>query len=299
MREYMKNGNEYIEDGKRYVEKIKRCRCYRKAGDQYYLECRIHQRGERLQRCVREPEFIEEHFGGKPLWLSDDAKATVSAAIESFERSVGEAENCFKRASLEALGMVLYYEYDYGWMRYRYVIEFKDKEGAQQVHLFENGDLHSMLCDISLCSHDAAGITNAALGNRVIWSNEKTLKENPVYEAALSLGDVSLQDQLKLYFNAEDDADRIRLSEMLGCSILPRLSEDFDRFYTVDPATMDHSKLAGYHFLHVPYFAMRGKTHSKVAVNPHTRMCKDAAPADDDAMSFDEYLRMVRENSRR
>ena len=53
---------------------------------------------------------------------------------------------------------------------------------------------------------------------------------------------------------------------------------------------------SGYVLLHRPYFAMRGSTHSKYQLNPHTRRGVDAAKVDDPSISFVEFLKLFEES---
>ncbi len=297
MREYLKNGNEYMEDGRRWVEKIKRCHCYKKSGDLYYMECRIHQRGENLYRCAAGTGYIEDYMGKKPLWLSEDAGATVRAGIEEFKRSVRQARAGFQKAPMDSLGVTLYYAHEPGG-DYSYIIEFRNKEGAEEIRVFEKQELHSMLFDISFAADKAFACVKSER-ELLTCSAGEAVRDNPLYRAAQALGDVLLQDQLSLYFNADDAGVRRRLSARFGWTILPCLSKDFDRFYVVEARTVNSTLLerSGYRLLHVPYFAMRGKTHEKCAINPHIRVLKDAAAGDAAAMSFKEFLKMIKENA--
>ena len=89
MKEYLpKNPNEYNLDGKRFIEKIRFCNCYEKRGDTYLLDCRIHQRGMRVYEYRKNSLFISGYLKNVVLWLSEDARNDVNAALKAFDGKV-------------------------------------------------------------------------------------------------------------------------------------------------------------------------------------------------------------------
>ncbi|MBE6738666.1 MAG: hypothetical protein E7566_08500 [Ruminococcaceae bacterium] len=75
---------------------------------------------------------------------------------------------------------------------------------------------------------------------------------------------------------------------------LPKLSEKFNRNYYVKADTVNIRLLSnsGYAMLHRPYFAMKGSTHSAITLNPHTKVCIDAAPMSEQAICFQDFLKL-------
>ena len=82
--------------------------------------------------------------------------------------------------------------------------------------------------------------------------------------------------------------------------ILPALPGEYDRWYAVDRGSLtdDDIKIllsSGYEFIHIPVFGMYGHTKSKYTLNPHTKSILDAGEADDETISFKEFLRLFDE----
>lgn len=75
---------------------------------------------------------------------------------------------------------------------------------------------------------------------------------------------------------------------------LPALSKKFNRNYYIKSDTADVRLLnnSGYTMLHRPYFAMRGSTHSAITINPHTKVCIDAAPISEQRIHFNDFLKL-------
>ena len=70
--------------------------------------------------------------------------------------------------------------------------------------------------------------------------------------------------------------------------MLPPLGKEHDRYYVIPSAEMDRTLLydSGYSCSHVPYFAMKGSTHSLWRVDPYARSMIDAAGIDEETISF-------------
>lgn len=90
-----------------------------------------------------------------------------------------------------------------------------------------------------------------------------------------------------------------KYAKYLQLPVLPILSERYDIDYVVDAKTIteeDHIMLEReYRILHRPYFAMKGYTHSKYKLNPHTKTGVDAVPVETEAITFTEYMKLYQE----
>ena len=89
------------------------------------------------------------------------------------------------------------------------------------------------------------------------------------------------------------------LSKILRLRVLPSLPKEYDRNYVVDSVNWALLERFGYTILHRPYFAMRGSTHEKWTLNPHTQIGIDAAKDEETAISFKEYLKLFDEYTER
>ena len=94
--------------------------------------------------------------------------------------------------------------------------------------------------------------------------------------------------------------ERSRFSKIFGFRKLPKMPEEFNKAYVVDSDTISVSLLrrSGYTIFHRPYFAMWNSTHGKWQLNPHLKRGVDAAPIDDSAISFNEYLDLFESDTR-
>ena len=71
------------------------------------------------------------------------------------------------------------------------------------------------------------------------------------------------------------------ISRLLRLRVLPSLPKEYDRNYVVNSANIAMLERSGYTIYHRPYFAMRGSTHEKWTLNPHTKCGVDAARDED------------------
>ena len=99
---------------------------------------------------------------------------------------------------------------------------------------------------------------------------------------------------MKLHFGIADDGECEYLSKLLGCRVLPALSEEYDKDYYVGTGGLDFTLLyrSGYRMLHRPNFGMMGSTREGYTLNPHRKTGVDAVPAGAGAISFGEYLKL-------
>ena len=76
--------------------------------------------------------------------------------------------------------------------------------------------------------------------------------------------------------------------------VLPNLSEKYNKKYYVITKTINIKILnnSGYNISHKPYFAMKDFTHDVVTINPYKKECVDAAPYNEAAITFKEFLKI-------
>ncbi len=288
MKEYMKNKNEYRIDGRLYVETINKCVCNSRAGNTYGSICRIIQRGERSYKVIKDAGFIEQ--GGKRLWLSENAKKTVGRAIEDYEKTIARL---MSRPSIDlpVNGSLvrLYLEHD-NYRMFTCLLDRIDENGERVTEVKREKDLHWLVCDISRAIRD----DDEALYEILTSPDEKTIEDNPLYKYAVSRGDKLLAHKLKLYYRIATEEECGWLSKVLGIRVLPPLPAEYDKEYLVETDGINYDLLlnSGYTILHRPYFAMKGHTHSRWTLNPHTKGGVDAAKCGTEPITFSEYMEL-------
>ena len=96
--------------------------------------------------------------------------------------------------------------------------------------------------------------------------------------------------------NLATNEECMRLSELTGRTILPKADIKYNKTFVVNRDSIDATILdqSGYRILHRPYFAMKESTHNKWELNPYTKSGVDAANRDEDGISFEEYVLMIK-----
>lgn len=293
MAEKMKNLNEYRENGKLFVKKIKRCICMRKDGDSYSLECLINQRGRRAYTYLKGDGMICGRFSGKTLWLSAEAKITVNKEVDAFDALWDYAgKSGFHEIYSKGAGVSVFYRRSEE--KYDFLLRYENaKTGKTTTEIMRGTDIKSFLRRMEFCDEIAD------LNAKRLFLNPRgeNMSEHPFVIEARKRNDRMLETEVKLCFRSETPYDCGELSKMLGIKILPVLPVEFDKEYVIDSGTLTERafkvlRRSGYDIRHQPYFAMRGLTHKKYAVNPHKKYAVDAAGADITAISFDDFLRL-------
>ncbi|MBR6873881.1 MAG: hypothetical protein IKN17_10290 [Ruminococcus sp.] len=269
--------------------------------------CKIHQRGRNYYYCGREPEFIQRDPNdiGKKLWLSEDAKETVTAAMEEYERGIEAIKKEYIRVPVklsEELELIVLYKHKAG-NKYDFVNEIYLK-GAVPSHKASWGQsLRGMLHSLRFFHLDSG------LRGEHDRDKEYDMIFDALYLSAVERGDELMQLEMKLLNNTADREECKRLSELLGEYIIPPISEiigtdkDGDliaKEYTVIAETIDRDMLdrSGYNIWHRPYFAMPGSTHENWTIVPTNRYVLDAAKKDKEAISFQEFLKLFDEDNK-
>ena len=293
MIEQMKNPNEYREDGKLYIKKIKRCRCMRKDDDIYTIDCNIKQRGYYAYTYHAGDDHIDKWGSDKKLWLSADAKVTIDAEINFFEAFVETAKGVgFDEFECQDTALSLFYRYSKE--RYDFVIRYQNaRTGQSTTEVIRDVSTDDFLDHLRYRSD----ICKSKIKQILEKPDKDSISEHPLIIAARKYGDIKLEIEIKLYYHLATSEDCAQLSEMLGVRILPPLPVEFSKKYVIDTDTMtgqSHSLLmrSGYVILHQPAFAMMGQLRKRLALNPHTKYGVDAARADSEAISFDDFLKL-------
>ena len=291
----MHRENEYMDGDRLFVRKIRKCVCKEKRSGVYRLSCGIFERGTQEYDLSEDSSFVKRD--NRVFWLSEEAKETVREAVALFERECAELlEGSHVSCRITSTGLMLHYV-EKMFSRYDLLFIRKDPEG-DDVCLKKNLSFEDVMRAIRWedISHDEYKTDPVYL--KICESKEDDLCENALYMAAVAAGDEKMEKRLKIYYNIATPAECSRLGKFLGVRILPKLPEEYDKNYVVDVDTIDGKILydSGYVLLHRPYFAMRGSTHSKYQLNPHTRRGVDAAKVDDPSISFVEFLKLFEES---
>ena len=286
------NENEYWKDEKLYIRRIKKCECVKKDGDVYWLDCKIHQRGNHTYLCHDNASFLSKIAAKKGFYLDQEAHMAVAAEIIRFNKSIREfKEKDNVKIEIKELNTVVYYQH-YESQMYGFLTEYHNGNEKTVTDGVKEGGIGRLIKSVPSGLDLIRSEERQKIWDVLDASDEKTIMKNPFYLKAVELDDVMMQKQMKLKYNIASEEDCLWLSEALGYRILPALGEEYDKNYVVktdniDVELLDHS---GYRVFHRPYFAMQNSTHGLWQLNPHTKSGVDAARKDSEAIDFCDYL---------
>ena len=299
MTDTIQNQNVYLRDGLYCVRSIRDCECFKKIGQRYYTRCRIQRRKD---SPLNAPDYVYYSDSGNgsglllaegrrgprfALYTDSKARETVSRAINIFE--IKTAAACaWPSFWFEFSGSVftLYYRHLEADL-FDFMLRVKAKE--EVVALYERVTVKDPIKTITgLVSEYERG-----KAPEEIDTSGKALPE-VLCAAAGEGGNGQIALLIRHHYRCTGESDIPALEKLFGGRVLPPLSNEFDRYFAVNTATVDFELLrrSGYQFLHRPYFAMRGCTRQKCKLNPARRFGVDFAENDETAIDFDEFLRM-------
>ncbi|MGN0709396.1 MAG: hypothetical protein ACI4LM_04050 [Anaerovoracaceae bacterium] len=278
--------NVYTENGERHARTVKKAECLQMNNGELVVNCRIHRLGEHEYFFSPGRHYIyRDRRSRKLLYLDEPAYEAVSAAAKEFTETREDALNNWEKLASEGSGTTIYYTRT-GEDAFDLMICFKDKFGNSLEKL-------------------ASGLRLAEIERSVRFlafplpeEKRDALKKLPVDKMICDFYDDELLHlKYRLGKRTATAEECEKLSAMLNKRILPPLPEEYARFYVVDPDTITGSDYvllsdSGYVFGHLPYFSMKGKTHSKYQINPVSKSMLDAAPEDAEAIPFSEYMKM-------
>lgn len=299
----MENTNEYKKDGSLYVREIKSCKCSRKNGNEYWVDCKIHQRGEHPYLYSNDNDYISKFRGGKKFYLEEEALNKVKQAVSEFKEDIEAFKNSSpQQIELKEINTTVYYRHLLAWNNYRkyaFLTEFHLNNGDVITEGVKEGGFGTMIWSIPSRLDIQENEERLQLWEILGHSDKTTINENPFYLSALESGDELMVKQIKLYYNIITARETAWLSKQLGYRILPQLNEKHNRYYAVSIQNIDMDLLhnSGYTIWHRPYFAMRRSTHSAWSLNPHTRDAVDAAKEDEEVIDFCDFLKLFDDES--
>ena len=297
----MENTNEYRKDNRLFIREIKKCECIRRNGNEYWVDCKIHQRGDHVYLFSDSNDYISK-FRDKKFYLEEKALNTVRLAVYEFEEKItGFKQASPRRIEIRELNTTVYYWHLLAWNNYRkydFLTEHHLNNGDVITEGIKEGTLKEMILSVSSRMDIKENDERFKVWELLHNSDITTIEKNPFYLSALASGDKLMQKQIKLYYSIETQRDTEWLSKQLGIKILPRLNEKHDRYYTVSIQNIDMYLLdnSGYTIRHRPYFAMCGSTHSAWSLNPHTKCGVDAAKEDEKVIEFSDFLELFKDD---
>ncbi len=285
-------------DGKRYLDEIRACDCVKKIGDEYEVECRIHQRGTQWYYTGKKAETIVRD-GTKIWYLTEEAKRPVKNAIRRFESGVAriESKDPFKAEFGETGVFVSFVRRS----KRSFEAVLRDPVRKSPVVLpIKKGSIGSIIKETAHYFFSDLR-KDRDLWDLLLYGSAETLPENPFYKEALTREDEDLARQIRLFYNLATEEDIRGIAKLLRRRVLPSLGKEYDQFYTVPLKEIDFGLLyrSGYQFCHRPYFSMRpGMTHTLCELNPHTKRGVDAGNEEIEPTSFKDYLALFRKGEK-
>lgn len=277
--------NVFYRDGKAFIKRIKSCEVRSKSENpdelSYLLYCKIHECGSDRFSFVAGSRFIRSY--NKVLWLEDDALETINGVIGEYEREREDIRNrhaTFHLAKWEEYGISVYYEYSTpNELQFNVYIELNGIEYKTVKYVFVE-TIFAIIKELS--------------GEANVIPEYGDIKNNPLYLSAVHYDDKRLMAELDLLYDVPSKESLSVLESVDGVKRLPKLSEKYDTCYVVDydKQTVLSLNLSRYKFIHTPGFAMKGRTRSKLLINPHQKYAVDAAKIDAPSVTFDEFLKL-------
>ena len=299
MNEQMKNQNEYKLEDRLYVKHIKKCEVLRKVNNIYQIKCSIHQRGVNYYNTDEYKDYIFKtglsiNDRKKKLWLSDEAKKTISEYIDCFERCITLAKTGgYEEVVVGKDIMTIYYRHSSDVL-YDTVIEFTDEDNVLSVECYKDLSIHELRKSLTSIRCYTGDDNERLVSALFDYKEGFTINDDPLVKYAISHDDSLLELQLKLEHNQINKQECLKLSELTGKKILAPYPLNDTLKYSVYKNEIDFELLenSGYHFLHRPSFAMKGYTHKAYDIIPKDRVVVDATGCSESLIHFDEFLQL-------
>lgn len=288
----MKNDNEYYIGDKLYIKAIKNCICMEQIGSRFEVMCKIHQRGEHIYYYTKDTDCISRTPNGKKLWLEGEALYDLKAAVDCFLLDVRTVQEVADGSiEIKNPDFIFYYKRT-PFHRYNTLCA-GTQDGEPRLRYNKNENIDGLIYNLRNWYYNYNDIPREAL-SIITHPSRSDIEQNPIYICAIQSNDTLLKHQLLVYYGIADKKECSWLAKFTGDKILPPLPEEYDKYYVVDSDTVDLKRLnkSGYTIFHRPYFSMRGSTHEKWMLNPHTKQGVDAAADEADSMAFSDFLEL-------
>lgn len=282
---------------KDYFDRVRKTIVLSRIGDTYNLNCKLYKRGSKNVTYRRGDNFLM--FGRFRYTLSENAVADIEGSIEPFDDKVNailSATTEYRVVKFNGTGITLYYKHNENNLFNSLTLYEIDDEhdiyyGKTEYILAEDVTIQRIL---SLSYYAERKYIDS--GYRITMNN---LHEHPLYLSAVDNEDLTMQYLMEVIYGSPDKTALDYLEELDGVRRLPRLSQEFDKTYTLLREDIDDYLLiqSGYEFWHRPYFAMKGSLHERCELNPHTKYAVDAGKKDAELISFKEYLALFNDHN--
>lgn len=271
--------NDYKKDEKLYIKKVKGCFVTEKKGDNYKLDCRIKQHGEKEYHYVADDDYLEYDVfapkGSKKLWLSDEAKQFIADSITEFNDIIeGNVKNG-EKFCCEACGDNI--------IRYRRTSLF-GYEAIKEIK--ENGTSRYLY--------------KASVSFDYFFLNGHSRpQDNALYVKAVRDNDLYVKYSVENLCGMLTKEGRLYLESVDGIKRLPYVKKCLDQIFYVryENGIWKSLYASKYGILHRPCFAMKGSTGSVIELNPYTRRGVDATKEGMEGISWKEFCDMCEENA--
>ena len=270
--------NDYFKDGKLYIKSIKRCFIIEKKGDNYILQCKIKQHGEKDYHYIADGNYLEYDVfcGPKQFWLSEDAKNVITESIKKFND----------------------------------VIEDKGENGAEFCRE-DCGDYVIRYHRTSLVSYEVIKEIKEKDTSRYVWKKKASFEyfflnghsrpqDNALYVKAVKNNDLYVKYSVENLCGVLTKEGRLYLESVDGIKRLPCVKKCLDQtFYVIyEDGIWDTLYASNYGIFHRPcFFAMKGYTHSIIEINPYIKRSVDAAKKGNEAISWQDFCNVCEENA--
>lgn len=298
MKEKSENQNAQKEARKRFIDQIVSCVCMDDHYGTYILNMKLHPLGEYEYYEYEGKDSVRRFLEDKIFYLTDDASEAVKKEIGYYKVSISKMiawpsrkylrdkniRICFKRASGGG---------------YTYYVGFRNREGKKGTQYRENVTLESMITNIIFITTVLDPKYEKTLLPALKSPTEKSIKNNPLYNAAKKAGDRDFLNKLRRHYGLPEENEGKSFMQHFRRRILPELPEEYNKNYIVSCKDIDTGLLrrSGYVIRHRPYFAMFDSTHEAWQLNPYSKLGVDAAADDQTPISFKDYLKMFEDQA--
>ncbi|MBO4897720.1 MAG: hypothetical protein J5590_05425 [Clostridia bacterium] len=281
------------ETGKNIIEKIENCTCLEDHYGRYLMSIQLPQGDSHEYFCDKKAKTAERLLGGETFYLSEEASATVKAAIGRYRVDVLKMLKWPSRKCLKDKNFKVCFKSE-PCDKYTYTVCYVNRKGQEGSVIYRNSTLESMITKIYMISTVLDEKYEKTLLPALKSPTEKSIKKNPLYIAAKKAGDRKFLNILRRHYGLSEEKEGKSFMRRFRRRILPELPEEYNKNYIVSCKDLDTGLLrrSGYVIRHRPYFAMFDSTHEAWQLNPYSKLGVDAAPDDQTPISFKEYLKM-------
>ena len=266
--------NDYKQDGKLYIKQVDRCYVLEKKDDEYHLQCKIKQHGEKEYHYCMDDDYLSRN--GKNLWLSDEAKNRVREGIDIFNGIIDRIEDNpdgFKIVEIDSDFRVFYRR-----------TALRSYEAIKEI--YENG-IYRYYYEPTVSE------------NYFFFNRKEKPQDNALYVKAVRDNDLYVKYSVENLCGMLTKEGRLYLESVDGIKRLPYVKKCLDQIFYVryEDGIWKSLYASKYGILHRPCFAMKGSTSSVIQLNPYTRCGVDATKEDAKTISWQEFYEMCEENA--